>query len=235
MNWIIVVAGGKGERMDLGFNKIFAKLGKLPVIYWTLKAFEGSNVIDKIIISASSDDMGRVRSLVKKYRFKKVLDVVVATASRQDSTLTVLKVFKSMIKKGDLVGVHNGVNPFVSDREIKEVFKSAKKYGAAILAQKARDTVKISSADGLVVDTPVRQYSWYAQTPQVATFENLYKAHIKAKREGFIGTDDAQLLERIGVAPKIVATSNLNFKITFREDLIMARYILKKFLMSSRI
>ena len=227
MNYIIVVAGGRGERAKLGYNKIFAKLSKLPVVYWTLSVFEKSKIVDKVLISAARSDISRIKQLVKKYGFKKVSEIIPASESRQSSTLDVLESIKEKIGVRDLVGVHNGVNPFVTEAEVAEVFKSAKKYGAALLAQVARDTVKITNGDGLVKETPMRQNSWYAQTPQVATFENLYKAHLKAKRDGFVGTDDAQLLERIGVAPKIVPTTNQNFKITYKEDLVMAKFILK--------
>ncbi len=227
MNWLIIVAGGRGKRAGLGFNKVFVNLGKFPILYWTLLAFHKSKIIDRIVISAGKYEIAKISQLVKNYRFNKVVDIIPASESRQSSTLDVLKIISKSVKNGDLVGVHNGVNPFVADAEIKEVFKVAKKYGAALLAQKARDTVKISNGKGLVVDTPMRQNAWYAQTPQVATFGNLHKAHVKAKEQGFLGTDDAQLLERIGIAPKIVLTSNWNFKITFQEDLVMAKYILK--------
>lgn len=227
MNYIIVVAGGRGERMGLGFNKVFAKLGGRPLLYWTLAVFEKSKDIDSIIISAGKEDIEKIKKLIKKYKFKKVRDVVAASSSRQESTLAILDAFKNQIKKGDLVGVHNAANPFVSKEEIAEVSKNAKRFGAALLAQAARDTVKIANGQGKVAQTPLRQYCWYAQTPQVATFANLLKAHQTAKRQKFTGTDDAQLLERIGVAPKIVATSNQNFKITFEEDLVMANYIIK--------
>lgn len=227
MNYLIVVAGGRGSRMDLGFNKVFAKLGKLPLLYWTLLAFERSKIIDKIVISACKGDIFRIKKLIKKYRFGKVSEIILAGNSRQESTLDVLTALKPRMKKGDLAGVHNGVNPFVLQDEISRVFKDAKRLGAALLAQQARDTVKITNGQGIVETTPLRQYSWYAQTPQVATFENLYKAHLRAKKDGFVGTDDAQLLERIGIKVKIVPCSNKNFKITFREDLIMASYIHK--------
>src|SRR3989344_4706607 len=178
MNWLIVVAGGQGNRMKLGGNKIFAKIGKLPVIYWTLKVFEKSGFIDKIIISAASGDIKKIKSFIKQ-------------------------------------------------EEIAGVFRAAKLFKTALLAQAARDTVKITNEKGLVYETPMRQYSWYAQTPQVANFENLYKAHRQAHEDKFVGTDDAQLLERIGVKPKIVLCSNRNFKITFPEDLILASEVLK--------
>lgn len=208
----------------MGFNKVFAKLGRLPIIYWTLLVFEKSNVVDRIVISAATADIPRIKQLVKKYGFSKISDIIAASESRQSSTLTVLE--KIRATPLDLVGVHNGVNPFVLESELKEVFKSARKFGAALLAQKARDTVKITNGQERVVNTPLRQHVWYAQTPQVATFGKLHKAHLKAKKDGFVGTDDAQLLERIDVFPKVVQTSNQNFKITFKEDLVMANYIL---------
>ena len=227
MNWVIVVAGGYGRRMDLGFNKIFAKLGKFPLLYWTLVAFGKSNIINNIIISASEQDIKKIKALIRRYRFRKILDVICASHSRQDSTLTVLQAIKPKMKKGDLVGVHNAVNPFVRQNEIRKVYKNAKLWGAAILAQAAKDTVKIADEAGLVKTTPLRKYSWYAQTPQVAGFENLYRAHLKAQDDSFLGTDDAQLLERVGIRVKIVPCSSANIKITFREDLAMAREILK--------
>lgn len=213
--------------MNLGFNKVFAKLGKYPILYWTLKAFEKNKVVNNIIISASESDLYKIRAIVKKSKFRKIRDFIPAVSSRQDSTLAVLESLKDRVKKADLVGVHNGVNPFVTEEEIKKVFKNAKLYRAALLAQSARDTVKISDDRGYVKETPLRRNSWYAQTPQVATFENLYKAHKKAKADDFAGTDDAQLLERVGIKPKIVPCSNMNFKITFKEDLATAREILK--------
>lgn len=228
MNYLIIVAGGQGQRMDLGFNKIFAKLGKFPIIYWTLAAFEKNKVVASIIISASGGDIKKIRAMVKRSKFRKIRQVLPAGKSRQESTFDILKAFKDKIKKDDLVGVTNAVNPFVTGDEIRQVYKNAKLFGAALLAQAARDTVKITNGEGFVAETPLRKYSWYAQTPQVATFENLYKAHLKAYQDKFSGTDDAQLLERVGIKPKIVPCSNKNFKITFNEDLVTAREILKR-------
>lgn len=227
MNWLVVVAGGKGERMDLGVNKIFAKIGNLPIIYWTLFALEKSKIIDGIIICAAEKDIKKIKKLVSKHKFKKIKQLMGASSSRQESTFMVLTKLKSLFKKNDLVGVHNAVNPFVSQNEIRQVYLSARKFGAALLAQRAKDTVKISNDQKLVVATPLRQHSWYAQTPQVATFGKLYQAHLAANKHKFLGTDDAQLLERIGTIPKIVPCSNQNFKITFRQDLYLADQILK--------
>lgn len=227
MNLVIIVAGGKGERAKLGFNKVFAKLGKYPLIYWTLLAFEKNKDIDSLIISIGEQDLGTIKAIVKKYGFRKVKEFVPASNSRQESTLKILESFKGRIEEDDLVGVHNGVNPFVSQEEISGVFKAARAFKAALLAQKARDTVKVSDQNGFVETTPMRADSWYAQTPQVATFGSLLKAHIQAQKDDFVGTDDAQLLEKIGIRPKIVECTNKNFKITFKEDLVSAKHILK--------
>ena len=229
MNYLIIVAGGGAKRMGLSYNKIFAKIGGKPLIYWTILAFEKSKAVDEIIVSASGADIPKIRAIFKKYGFGKVKDYVASLATRQESTFEVLKRIKPRMKNSDLVGVHNGANPFVTRTEIKQVFEAASQFGAALLAQPARDTVKISTKSGLVSETPPRQFSWYAQTPQVATFSNLWKAFTKAKKQKFIGTDDAQLLERAGVRPKIVPCSSVNMKITFVEDLTVAGQILKTF------
>ncbi len=229
MNWLIVVAGGRGERTKLGFNKIFARLNDSPLIYWTLKTFEKSKTIDNTVISARREDIKKLETIITKYKFKKTKEIIEAGNSRQDSTFKVLKLLKSKMKEDDLVGIHNAVNPFVTQSEIKEVYANAQKYGAALLAQPAKDTVKITGNNRLVEKTPMREKCWYAQTPQVATFANLWMAFIKADNQKFVGTDDTQLLERAGIRVKVIPCSYQNIKITFPEDLIVAKQILKNF------
>lgn len=229
MNYLIIVAGGGAKRMGLGYNKIFAKIGGKPLIYWTILSFEKSKTVDEIIVSSAAADISKIKAICKKYGFSKVKSYVASLETRQDSTYEVLKNIKVKTKKMDLVGIHNAANPFVTKVEIRQVFSEAGRFGAALLAQPARDTVKISNKRGFVMQTPLRQFSWYAQTPQVATFGNLWKAFVLANRQKFIGTDDAQLLERAGIKPKIVPCSNVNMKITFVEDLTIAGQILKTF------
>lgn len=227
MNYLIIVAGGNGKRMKLPINKIFVNIDNKPIIYWTLRAFEKNKIIDKIVISARKQDIKKIKSIVKKYQFKKIIGIVEANHSRQDSTYLVLKWLKEKLRPNDLIGVHNAVNPFVTEEEIVGVFEAAKKHKAALLAHPARDTVKITNAIGVVEKTPLRQFCWYAQTPQVSIFSLLWTAFNKAKTDNFQGTDDTQLLEKIGIKAKIIPCSNFNFKITFQEDLIMAKRILK--------
>ncbi len=227
MNILIVVAGGKGLRAGLGYNKIFAKLNGDSILSLNLKTIEKAEVIDSIIISAKKVDVGKINTIILKNKFKKVLKILSSSKSRQSSTFKVLKWIKKNNIKATLVGVHNAVNPFVTKNEINNVFLEASKYGAALLAYPARDTVKISDKKGVVSYTPVREKSWYAQTPQVGHFEDMYKAFDKAGKQGFSGTDDTQLLEKIGVTVKIVPCSYQNLKITFPEDLIIAKRLKK--------
>ena len=229
MNWLIVVAGGKGQRSNLKFNKIFAGLNGFPLLYWTLKPFEKSKTIDNIVISARKEDIKRIKAIIARYKLKKIKNIIDAKDSRQSSTFEVLKLLKSRMKNNDLVGIHNAVNPFVTQDEIEKVYKAAKIWGASLLAYPAKDTVKIAAKDEFVDKTPLREICWYAQTPQVATFANLLTAFLKADNQKFVGTDDTQLLEKIGIKAKIVPCSNLNFKITYIEDLDLARGVAKFF------
>lgn len=229
MNWIIVVAGGNGERIHLGYNKIFARICGKPIIFWTLQQFEKTACIDHVAISAQEKDIPKIRQIIESGGFSKVVDLCPATSSRQASTFTTLNFLKNRINASDLVGIHNAVNPFVKRSEVEAVFKAAQKYQAALLAQPATDTIKITNGDNVVSHTPLRQTAWYAQTPQVAKFDKLWQAFFQAHADDFLGTDDTQLLERIGVQAKIVPCSHQNVKITFPENLILAERIMKGF------
>ena len=130
-------------------------------------------------------------------------------------------------KRGDLILFHNGVNPLVSQEEISEVIKEAKEYGAALVAQPLKDSLKRSKKDGFVEKNIPRENLWLAQTPQVIEYELAKKAFEKAQRDKFYGTDDVTLVERIGEKIKIVPCSHKNSKITFEEDLEIAKKLLE--------
>lgn len=230
MNCLVIAAGGKGNRMKSDKNKIFLKLNKKPIIFWTLKIFEESPVIDKIILSARINDLKKIGQIIQLYNFKKILAVIPGGNTRQETIINALFWLKTNLKNIELVGIHNAANPFVMRNEIKNVFSAAKKFRAALLAHPARDTVKITNGDNLVSYTPIRETCWYAQTPQVAYFNDLFSAFKNAQNKKFIGTDDTQLLEKIKIKSKIVPCSQYNFKITYPEDLILAKKLLPIFL-----
>jgi len=226
-NWIIVTAGGKGTRMKADVNKIFLPLLGQPVIAHTLKTLENHPLINKVVITVPEDDLDELQKIIDDQKLSKVVKLIPVNQERQQNTLKAL----TWIKEnggldGDLVGVHNAVNPMVTETEIEAVFETAEQIGGALLAYPAKDTTKICDEHNCVIQTPVRKFVWSAQTPQVGKLGNLLKAFEKAEKDDFLGTDDTQLLERIGIKVKVVPCSKDNFKITFPEDLIMAEKIL---------
>lgn len=227
MNWAIVVAGGNGKRIKSKVNKVFLPLLGKPLVCHTLQTLHQLKSIDQIIITIRLQDQKTWQDLEKKFSFSKIIKLMPAVATRQSSTWKVLKWLKSKAQKDDLIAVHNAVNPLVTADEINTVLSAAQKFGAALLATPAKDTVKISQ-DHVVSQTPLRQFVWYAQTPQVGRFDLMFKAFKKAHQENFIGTDDSQLLEKSGCCVKIVPCSPENFKITYPHDLILAEKILQE-------
>jgi 2-C-methyl-D-erythritol 4-phosphate cytidylyltransferase len=234
MNYIIIAAGGSGERMRSKDNKIFLKICDREVLYWTLKIFEESPIIDGIVISARVSDRERIENIILKNKIKKVLAVVSSGKTRQETVLNALAWLKTRAKKNDLAGIHNAANPFVLGHEMEDVFAAAGEHRAALLAHPARDTVKITDGNNFVINTPVRKSCWYAQTPQVAFYGDLLRASETAKSKNFAGTDDTQLLEMIGIKPKVVPCSRYNFKITFPEDLALAERLLPIFIKENK-
>lgn len=228
-HWLIVAAGGQGKRMGQSVNKIFLPLLNRPVISWTLSVLDQSPSIDHLVITIGREDKGQLEGVLKKEGFKKKVVLVEAGETRQDSTFKALqKICQLDSQDADLVGVHNAANPLVSLEEIEAVFQAAAECGGALLAMKAKDTVKVTDELDLVQETPLRQLVWYAQTPQVGRLDLMEKAFLEAQRLGFQGTDDTQLLERVGVPVKVVSCSTENFKITFPQDLFLAEEIMKK-------
>lgn len=227
MNWLIIVAGGSGSRMGSGLNKIFLKIQNKPVLYWTLSAFQKSPIIDKIIISGKVSDFPQIQKIIKKYHFNKFVGFSQGGELRQDTVFNALNFIKDQITPNDIVGVHNAANPFVSADEIKSVYESAKKYKSALLAQPASSTIKIADQNNFVSQSPNRELCFYAQTPQVARFDILYSSYQKVFQQKLVTTDDAQVLELNGFKPKIIPCSPNNFKITYPQDLVLAKYLLK--------
>ena len=219
MTIAIILAAGDSKRVR-GINKIFYRINGKPLIFYTIRAFEKHPQVDELVLVARKSDSKKFFTLSKKYKFKKIKLVVKGGKKRQDSALNGLKAAKKLgAKSGDLVLVHNGANPLVSQDEIANVIRAAKKYKVALAAQPAKDTIKEKDKNGFVVRTVNRKNIFLAQTPQVIEYTLAKRAFEKAHREKFYGTDDVSLVERLGVKPKIVQASSKNIKVTYFEDL----------------
>ena len=165
-----------------------------------------------------------LKEIIEKYKFQKVSQIIPGGKRRQDS---VKNGMDALQKDVDIVAIHDGVRPFVTKAMIEDSIHSAVRHGAVVLAMPVKDTIKISNPDGTVLKTLDRESLWQIQTPQTFQVNVIKEAYYRATEDGFIGTDDASLVERLGVKVHILPGSYTNIKITTPEDLLLANLFLK--------
>lgn len=220
---VIVVAAGRGTRMGTKESKQFLFLQDKPIIVHTLEVFDRHPLISEIVLVTGEQDVDRCRAWVAEYGIKKQVKVIPGGAERQHS------VYQGLLAVGTpWVLVHDGVRPFVTSGQVTSCYEAAVKHGASILAVPVKDTVKQVDAAGRVTATPDRRSLWAIQTPQAFRRSDLLRAHEKAEAEGFIGTDDAMLVERLGIPVMVTEGGYSNIKITTPEDLDYAEIISTK-------
>ncbi|HCG98306.1 MAG: 2-C-methyl-D-erythritol 4-phosphate cytidylyltransferase [Candidatus Aquicultor primus] len=226
MNLALVVAAGKGRRMGTEGGKQFLELAGRPVIAHTLAAFEEATSIDAIVVVAAEENLQKCLEVIALYGIIKVERVVAGGDERQDSVYNGL-LAAAEFEGVDLVAVHDGARPLVTPRIIDEAIGAAGDCDGAVVGVSAKDTVKLVR-DGYIAETLPRDLTWQIQTPQVFRYKLLVEAHQSARREGFNGTDDAVLVERVGGRIKVVMGSDENIKITTPSDLVFAEALLKE-------
>jgi 2-C-methyl-D-erythritol 4-phosphate cytidylyltransferase len=219
----VIVAAGKGSRMNANVSKPYLPLMDKPILIHTLECFERQNEIDEIVLVCGSQDVSLCKELIDTYSLKKVKRIVPGGEERQDS------VYKGLQNAtGEWVLIHDGVRPFISDRLILMLIREVQLKEAAILAVPVKDTVKVVDEQGSVVSTPLRKSLWAIQTPQAFRLSLLKKAYEHAAQIGFEGTDDASLVELMGLPVHIVHGDYENIKITTPEDLWIAEALIRK-------
>ncbi len=212
----IIPAAGSGKRMGLPTAKQFLPVAGEPILARTLRIFEKSPVIDEIVLVVPEAEISCVRGMVGDVGAGKVAKIVPGGLQRQDS---VQRGLEAADRVHDLVVIHDAVRPFLTPGLLADVVSAGRRHGAATLGIPAKDTVKEADREGWIVRTLDRSRLWLTQTPQVFRRDLLDRAYAAATAEGFTGTDDAVLVERIGVPVKIVPGSEDNLKITTPEDL----------------
>lgn len=220
---VIIPAGGIGRRMGLLVPKQFSELSGIPILVRTIRALNQVESICEIIVTVPDDHIHQSRKMIERFGLDRVVRVVPGGATRQDSVLSGLENLSSDI---ELVVVHDGVRPFVKSDLIAACIEVAERDGAAIAAIPVRDTLKAVPKGNRIAETVSRAGLWQAQTPQVARVSLLRAAFAAAKRDGFIGTDEASLLEHIGCIVTIVEGARENIKITHPDDLLVAEALL---------
>jgi len=223
--YAIIVAAGKGIRMSDAVRKQYIALDGIPMLSRTLGVFDGCDRIDRIIMAVPEDDVDFCRNeIIPAARMKKEPALVIGGERRQDSVYNSLN---SIETDDGVVLIHDGVRPFVNPEHLVACIEGAREHGACILGIPAFDTVKHVNAKNEIVETQKRDALWLAQTPQAFQLKLIQKAHETAKREGFKGTDDASLVERLSEVVKIIPGSRNNIKITNQEDLKLAWALLQ--------
>ncbi|MFB4165651.1 2-C-methyl-D-erythritol 4-phosphate cytidylyltransferase [Alteribacillus sp. JSM 102045] len=220
---VVIPAAGQGKRMQAGRNKQFLILEKKPLIIHTVSIFENDPLCERIIIVANDNEVNAMKKLLKEWKINKVEAVVQGGKERQDSVFEGLK----QLDASNLVFIHDGARPFVTQEQIHRLAGKTTAEGAAVLGVRMKDTVK-KVKDGLVLETIERSSVWSVQTPQAFQFHIIYDAYKKAQIDGYAGTDDTSLVERMGIPIHIVEGSYDNIKLTTPEDMVVARAILNK-------
>ncbi|MDZ7598668.1 MAG: 2-C-methyl-D-erythritol 4-phosphate cytidylyltransferase [Desulfobacterales bacterium] len=220
----IIVAGGSGSRLPGAVRKQYRPLAGRTVLARTLAVFEASPVVDTLLLVVPEEDFNFCRENYLA-ALRKPVEMVPGGRERQES------VYHGLCRcpqgEDDLVVIHDGVRPLLAAGHLAACVDGARRWGGSILAVPAVDTLKQVSPDGEIQATLDRRSIWLAQTPQAFRTRLIRRAHERARREGIVATDDAQLVERLGAPVHVVAGSRANLKITTAEDLLLAEALLQ--------
>lgn len=219
----IIPAAGRGARVGFKTPKTFIDIGGRPLLAHTIASFAASRRICLIQPVLPRTHLERFRTgLLDHFGWRTCRPAVAGGRERQASVAAGLRALPEGI---DYVVIHDGARPFVSTALIEKVLAAARRHGAALAAVPVHDTIKRVSPDFFLEGTVDRRTLWLAQTPQAFAVGLLREAHAQALAAGLEATDDAALVEALGHPVRVVPGSRLNFKITTREDLALARLL----------
>jgi 2-C-methyl-D-erythritol 4-phosphate cytidylyltransferase len=221
----IVPAAGRGRRMGRERPKTSLSLGGIPLLRQTLQKFEACTRVDEVLPMVPPEELSFwTDEIVRSSLFKKVKRVLAGGAERQDSVFLGLK---AIAGNADWVIIHDGARPFVPPDLIERALSETQRWKAVAAALPAGETIKEVSLEREVLRTVDRRSLWIVQTPQAFEYNGIVGAHEKARAERFGGTDDASLMERLGIPVRVIEGSRLNFKITTPEDLTLGEALLR--------
>lgn len=214
----IILAGGRGKRMGAEVSKQYIEVKGKPILYYTLKKFIDCKAIDSIILVLPEDEIEYCKNeILEKYSLN-IEKIITGGTERQDSVYNALQ----SIVTTDIVLIHDGARPFVSDRIIEQGIEFAKEYGAAAPGVTPKDTIKIKNEECFSIETPNREKLVAIQTPQVFKFNTILECHEKVKRDNIVVTDDTMVAELYGNKVYLYDGDYTNIKVTTPEDLILA-------------
>lgn len=221
----VIPAAGSGIRMGLEEAKQYLQLGGKPLLARTLRTFQECHLVDSIILVVPEKDVDYcLQQIVQRYQLSKVYKVISGGERRQDSVRNGIEAVADSCR---WVLIHDGVRPFVSTELIEKVIKAARRFRAVITGLPVTETIKQAGSKGNVLRTIERRDLWLMQTPQIFRREDIHLAHQEALKRGWTeATDEAFLVEKIGISVKIIEGEERNIKITTPHDLQVARFLL---------
>ena len=217
-NTAIVLAAGQGKRMHSKVQKQFLEIQGYPVLYYSLRCFQESPLIQDIILVTGEESISYCKEeIVQKYGFTKVSAVIPGGKERYDSVYAGL----CECRDCEYVLIHDGARPFVTEEILKRGLQKVKETGACVIGMPSKDTVKLSDEEGYVKETPNRKCVWTIQTPQIFSYSLIREAHDSIRQKDMSKiTDDAMVVEQeTGAMVALAEGSYQNFNITTPEDL----------------
>jgi len=222
-NYAIILGGGSGRRMRSDLNKIFLPLRGIPAIVRAIAPFTG--FCAGAVVVAAADEVEDMQAILAKYGMGRFVKAVVAGGSERQ--YSVYNGLKALPEDAEYVLIHDGARALVTEAVIGRALESVEKHGSGVAAIPVVDTIKRATADGLVQETPDRASLYAIQTPQSFRMDVIMAAHEKAREDGFLGTDDASLLEHAGIPVYLSEGDRENLKLTTPTDLELAEVILQ--------
>lgn len=220
---VVLPAAGSGKRMGAGQNKLFIELLEKPILIHTLEVFEQDDNCTGIWLAVKPEERAFIQHMLADYGISKVKGLPAGGVERQHSVHSCMKEMEQV----EIVLVHDAARPFITQDIIANLVQRAYDFGAAIAGVRAKDTMKKVRA-GIIEETIDRESLWLIQTPQAFRFDVIVEAEDVAEKVGFLGTDEAMLVERLGHAVHIVESTYENIKVTTKEDLLFGEAILRR-------
>ena len=217
----IVVAAGSSRRT--GFDKLFAKLGPLPVLAHSLRTFQHLACIDEIVVVTAAENESLIKQWIAHDGLTKLSRIVPGGRLRQQSVLLGLR---SVAPGTEVVAIHDGARPLIAGSDVVLCWSLAKEHGAAACARRITDTVKRANGNLRVTASVDRTNLWAMETPQIFDYELLMEAYEHISRHGLPATDEVSAVQSLGKPVVLSETLKPNLKITFPHDLAHAEHLL---------
>lgn len=221
MNSAIILAGGRGTRMNSKISKQYIDINGKPILYYTIKKFMNCKDVDNIVVVVPEDEIDYCKTeIIIRYDLKVDL-IVTGGKERQDSVYNGLKA----IKESDIVLIHDGARPFLSSELIEKGIKFAKIYKSVAPGVMPKDTIKVKDENSFSNETLNRSSLVAVQTPQIFDYKLIFECHKKVKENKFMVTDDTSVVELYGNKVFLYEGEYTNIKVTTPEDLVLAKYL----------